>query len=276
MAYGGKEVSPEQVRLRKKGTPSQARIRQMAKAFARHAAEREADPMRRLMALHELGDAVEKELKKPPASAVPADYYAQYDDYDPERAREEAIHEDYTFEELALYFLPVGRILGAGAKAVGRGWTFVKLSKPFRAVLEGYERFLGPKVERWVLSIRTPYQSKWALQRWTPAAFRLRRSVRAGGTVYKQGSFANAAKNFSGSDVATSQFLANEHPLVSSTYAARHGLYSPAKDWVISAEVKAGSKAIIRSAPPGPLGPGGAPEAVLEPNMIRIQWFHMP
>lgn len=287
MAYGGQEHAPDRKKtiLRKKG---QAQVKRIAKTMAAHAAKRLDDPMDRLVAIHELGAGLERALGTPDEPCpVPKDYYRQYDDYDPELERrkqlerEPGIESDYTLEEILLFFVPIEKLFFVGARAVGRGWTLVKGSKAFKNAFARYSNFLGPKLERFGLSVHTPlHQPNWAVQRWTPGAFRTRRKV-PGQVAYKKGSFPKPPtpenpKGFSGSDVLDSRFLSREHPLVSPSYDSRHGLYSPTDDWVMRVRVKPGSPVIVRSAPPGPLGPGGAPEAVIGEKMLRMEWFHMP
>jgi hypothetical protein len=272
VAYGDKEGRVDSAHGVGKGPRSQ--IDRIARSMTAHAASRESDPVRRLQAHHELSGAIEKALLAErdaeaavPCTARPAPALPTH---------EPGIEPDTTLEDILLLFLPVARLTGAGVKALGRGWTLVKRTRAFQQALRGYAATVGPGLERLALSVRIPHAGNWAVQRWTPGAFRTRRAVQQGAPLYKQGSFPNPKAGFDGSDVTGARFLAHEHPLASSTFASRHGLYSPSKDWVMRVRVKPGSKVVVRSSTPGPLGPGGAPEAVIEPNQLRIDWFHMP
>ena len=118
-----------------------------------------------------------------------------------------------------------------------------------------------------VASVETPHGT--AVQDAVLAG--LRDDVARGRQIFRGG-------NFGRSKAAEGQFFSPDSPL-SPGFADRVGaatLGQRTPDFVIGGRVKPGASFVTRKAPPFGKNAGGAPEIVVEPGGVKIDFFHMP
>jgi len=100
-----------------------------------------------------------------------------------------------------------------------------------------------------------------------------------GTSVFRQGTFANDAKDWKGNYVIGKEW-ANRNPLSTSDYAKKYGLpaeNSGKPDWVVKGTLQ--GPYTVRPAPGShnnPANKGGAKEIIpSDPSDVRLNWFHM-
>ncbi|MFN7916986.1 MAG: RHS repeat-associated core domain-containing protein [Vicinamibacterales bacterium] len=120
-------------------------------------------------------------------------------------------------------------------------------------------------------TVSTPHGQ--AAQAQTPEALSALRDVKQGAPLYRQGQL--GVQN-----TADAQFWSLRNPATATNHAAELGMpggASAAKpDWIMKATLKPGAPVVTRPAPAIGSNQGGAMEAVVPPNSVRIEWFHMP
>ncbi len=117
--------------------------------------------------------------------------------------------------------------------------------------------------------VKTPYGT--ALQEATPAAQTAMAEARAGGTVYRQGSFGVQ-------ETTGAQFWSPANPASTPNYASGVGMSGGAAtpNWVMGGTVRPGAAAVSRSAPGLGTNVGGKIEIVVQPGGVCGTWFCMP
>lgn len=243
------------VPARAKKEVDREKLDRLASSFALFSSGRFEDPLERRIAY----DLEKRQI----AAGIESEVCREFPEYDPARGREDGIESDYTLEQIALLFVPIGE-LAVGVKALARplGRLAGKIS----------EKLVAPVWERIAfrvgLGVKTPYGI--AAQRLTPGALRMRATVQQGSAIYRQGNF---GKHFA----EHGQFWALESPAGAASFAQKYGTAGTnAVDWMIKAQVKGGGQAILRQAPALGKNVGGALEAVTPSQGVTIQWFHMP
>ncbi|TLS75750.1 RHS repeat-associated core domain-containing protein [Mariprofundus erugo] len=102
-------------------------------------------------------------------------------------------------------------------------------------------------------------------------ALRLRREIRNGSSIYRQGNFGRQY-----SDASNANYWSPNTPSLTVNYAEKYGTAgSNSADWIMSARMVT-DKVVVRKAPGYGSNSGGALEAVTEPNAVRYNWFSMP
>jgi RHS repeat-associated protein len=119
-------------------------------------------------------------------------------------------------------------------------------------------------------TVSTPHGS--AVQATTAEAQAALSQVQNGATIYRTGEF--GVQN-----TGNAQFWAIESPAATPGYAGQLGMpgaTAPTFDWIMGGRVAPGSPVITRPAPGIGANAGGSMEAVVPPNGVKIDWFHMP
>jgi hypothetical protein len=97
-------------------------------------------------------------------------------------------------------------------------------------------------------------------------------AVRAGRTIYRQGTFEVQ-------ETTGAQYWSLLNPASTREYANKMGMPGNPKsavDWIMGGTLRPSTPAVTRPAPGIGVNSGGTMETVVRPNGIQIDWFHMP
>tara|TARA_R110002072_G_scaffold219248_1_gene376853 strand:- start:10 stop:4377 length:4368 start_codon:yes stop_codon:yes gene_type:complete len=115
--------------------------------------------------------------------------------------------------------------------------------------------------------IRTPYGI--ARQSFSLKNLKLRKEVKSGKSLYRQG-------EFDIQNTQDAQFWSAENPLQLRNYADKYGIpEGDGVNWVMKGTIDKETPFVTRDAPGIGSNAGGGSEIVLNSGQVKIQWFHM-
>jgi len=194
-----------------------------------------------------------------PAAATIATVLSQpHGDFEPQQERLTASHDQR-------------HLFSTGSGVIHSVWSFQR--ERLAVTQFNYDdrnNLVSARISIATRGIATPYGV--ASQQAGSAAKAALSEARAGGTLYRQGSFGVQ-------ETTSAQFWSPRNPLATPGYANSTGLpggAAPAADWVMGGTLKGGAQAVTRASPGLGANAGGAIEVVTTPGGVGSFWFHMP